>query len=95
MLSAARLMAVITETNMSNSMSTGAATPAGFAGPAILERGYRQAAWRLIPFVFIYSLFNYLGRVDVSADAALTMPSTVLPVGAILAMLVPARFVNR
>ncbi len=35
-------MAVITEKNMSNSMSTGAAHPAGFADPAILERGYRK-----------------------------------------------------
>lgn len=50
---------------MSNSMSTGAAQPAGFADPAILERGYRKATWRLIPFIFICYLFNYLDRVNV------------------------------
>ena len=44
-------MAVITETDMSNSMSTGAAHPADFADPAVLERVYRKATWRLIRFV--------------------------------------------
>jgi hypothetical protein len=50
---------------MSNSMSTGAAQPAGFADAAILERGYRKATWRLIPFIVICYLFNDLDRVDV------------------------------
>jgi len=53
-------MADNTETNMSNSMSTGAAHPASLADSAILERGYRKATWRLIPFIFICYLFNYL-----------------------------------
>src|SRR3982750_3383364 len=59
-------MADITETPMNNGTSTGAAHPAGgFADTDALERGYRKATWRLIPFIFICYLFNYLDRVNV------------------------------
>ena len=34
-------------------------------GPAILEGAYRKAIWRLIPFIFVCYLFNYLDRVNV------------------------------
>ena len=72
---------------MSNSMSTGAAQPAGFADPAILERGYRKATWRLIPFIFICYLFNYLDRVNVGFAKlemldALKLSETVYGLGA-------------
>ncbi|KGF82031.1 MFS transporter permease [Massilia sp. JS1662] len=72
---------------MSNSMSTGAAHPAGFADPAILERGYRKATWRLIPFIFICYLFNYLDRVNVGFAKlemldALKLSETVYGLGA-------------
>jgi len=45
-----------------------ASRPGAFAagtGPAILEGAYRKAIWRLIPFIFVCYLFNYLDRVNV------------------------------
>src|SRR5438067_11538395 len=51
---------------MSKGTSMGAADPAGgVADGGALERGYRKATWRLIPFIFICYLFNYLDRVNV------------------------------
>ena len=47
---------------MQNSMSA-PATPG--ASAEVLEQGYRKAIWRLIPFIFICYLFNYLDRVNV------------------------------
>lgn len=72
---------------MSNSMRAGAANPAGPADPAILERGYRKATWRLIPFIFICYLFNYLDRVNVGFAKlemldALHLSETVYGLGA-------------
>ncbi|WP_306391967.1 MFS transporter [Telluria beijingensis] len=34
-------------------------------GPALLEEAYRKTTWRLIPFIFVCYLFNYLDRVNV------------------------------
>jgi D-galactonate transporter len=71
---------------MSNNMR--AADPAGgFADPGILERGYRKATWRLIPFIFICYLFNYLDRVNVGFAKlemldALKLSETVYGLGA-------------
>ena len=71
---------------MSNNMR--AAEPAGgFADPGILERGYRKATWRLIPFIFICYLFNYLDRVNVGFAKlemldALKLSETVYGLGA-------------
>ena len=45
-----------------------ASRPGAFAagtGPATLEGAYRKATWRLIPFIFVCYLFNYLDRVNV------------------------------
>jgi len=57
------------------------------ADPAILERGYRKATWRLIPFIFICYLFNYLDRVNVGFAKlemldALKLSETVYGLGA-------------
>jgi D-galactonate transporter len=71
---------------MSNNMR--AADPAGgFADPGILERGYRKATWRLIPFIFICYLFNYLDRVNIGFAKlemldALKLSETVYGLGA-------------
>jgi D-galactonate transporter len=58
-----------------------------FADPEILERGYRKATWRLIPFIFICYLFNYLDRVNVGFAKlemldALKLSETVYGLGA-------------
>jgi D-galactonate transporter len=63
--------------------STGAAMP----DPAILARGYRKATWRLIPFIFVCYLFNYLDRVNVGFAKlqmldALGLSETVYGLGA-------------
>jgi D-galactonate transporter len=52
-----------------------------------LERGYRKATWRLIPFIFICYLFNYLDRVNVGFAKlemldALKLSETVYGLGA-------------
>jgi D-galactonate transporter len=57
------------------------------ADAAILERGYRKATWRLIPFIFICYLFNYLDRVNVGFAKlemldALKLSETVYGLGA-------------
>lgn len=57
------------------------------ADPEILERGYRKATWRLIPFIFICYLFNYLDRVNVGFAKlemldALKLSETVYGLGA-------------
>lgn len=81
-------MADITETYMSTGMSAGAARPVdGIADPGVLERGYRKATWRLIPFIFICYLFNYLDRVNVGFAKlemldALHLSETVYGLGA-------------
>jgi sugar phosphate permease len=79
---------------MSNSMSAGGtqagAAPGGQAGDAAsatLERGYRKATLRLIPFIFICYLFNYLDRVNVGFAKlemldALNLSDTVYGLGA-------------
>jgi D-galactonate transporter len=70
-------MADISETHMSD----------GSLDPGILERGYRKATWRLIPFIFICYLFNYLDRVNVGFAKlemldALHLSETVYGLGA-------------
>jgi sugar phosphate permease len=60
---------------------------AGNTGPATLERAYRKATWRLIPFIFICYLFNYLDRVNVGFAKlemldALKLSDTVYGLGA-------------
>jgi MFS family permease len=81
-------MAGITETRMNENISAGAAHgPAVGAEPAILERGNRKAIWRLIPFIFICYLFNYLDRVNVGFAKlemldALHLSETVYGLGA-------------
>jgi sugar phosphate permease len=79
---------------MSNSMradgtQAGAAPngQAGDTGSATLERAYRKATWRLIPFIFICYLFNYLDRVNVGFAKlemldALKLSDTVYGLGA-------------
>jgi len=72
---------------MNNSMSAAPGPGAGFADPGILERGYRKATWRLIPFIFICYLFNYLDRVNVGFAKlemldALKLSETVYGLGA-------------
>ena len=73
---------------MSKSMSGGAAGRASAApDPGILERGYRKATWRLIPFIFVCYLFNYLDRVNVGFAKlemldALGLSETVYGLGA-------------
>jgi D-galactonate transporter len=73
---------------MNNGTSTNAAHPAGgFADTGALERGYRKATWRLIPFIFICYLFNYLDRVNVGFAKlemldALHLSETVYGLGA-------------
>ena len=57
------------------------------AEQSILERGYRKATWRLIPFIFICYLFNYLDRVNVGFAKlemldALKLSETVYGLGA-------------
>jgi MFS family permease len=57
------------------------------ADPEILERGYRKATLRLIPFIFICYLFNYLDRVNVGFAKlemldALKLSETVYGLGA-------------
>jgi MFS family permease len=79
---------------MSNSMRAGGtqagAAPngqAGDTGGATLERAYRKATWRLIPFIFVCYLFNYLDRVNVGFAKlemldALNLSDTVYGLGA-------------
>jgi sugar phosphate permease len=51
---------------MSNSMRAGVPDQgATGAAPGVLEQAYRKATWRLIPFIFVCYLFNYLDRVNV------------------------------
>jgi D-galactonate transporter len=76
----------ILETSMSNSTSS-AQSGGAYADPGILERGYRKATWRLIPFIFICYLFNYLDRVNVGFAKlemldALKLSETVYGLGA-------------
>jgi D-galactonate transporter len=76
----------ILETSMSNTTSS-AQPGGGYADPGILERGYRKATWRLIPFIFICYLFNYLDRVNVGFAKlemldALKLSETVYGLGA-------------
>jgi D-galactonate transporter len=71
---------------MSNTTSS-AQPGGGYADPGILERGYRKATWRLIPFIFICYLFNYLDRVNVGFAKlemldALKLSETVYGLGA-------------
>jgi D-galactonate transporter len=56
-------------------------------GDGVLERGYRKATTRLIPFIFICYLFNYLDRVNVGFAKlemldALHLSETVYGLGA-------------
>jgi D-galactonate transporter len=57
------------------------------ADQAALDRGYSKATWRLIPFIFICYLFNYLDRVNVGFAKlemldALKLSETVYGLGA-------------
>nr|WP_229217769.1 MFS transporter [Massilia forsythiae] len=57
------------------------------ADRATLERGWRKATWRLIPFIFVCYLFNYLDRVNVGFAKlemldALKLSETVYGLGA-------------
>jgi D-galactonate transporter len=78
----------ILETIVSKSMSAHANQPSGrSADPGILEQGYRKATLRLIPFIFICYLFNYLDRVNVGFAKlemldALKLSETVYGLGA-------------
>jgi D-galactonate transporter len=78
---------------MSNTMpaggkATGIAGDGGGLGTAdLLEGAYRKATWRLIPFIFICYLFNYLDRVNVGFAKlemldALKLSETVYGLGA-------------
>ena len=40
-------------------------TPTEASAPALLDKAYRKITWRLIPFIFVCYLFNYLDRVNV------------------------------
>ncbi len=64
MQTTAGVMADIPETNMRKTIGAGAHAPHA-PDPGILARGYRKATWRLIPFIFVCYLFNYLDRVNV------------------------------
>ena len=71
-------------------MSTTASTAGGqdgAAGSALLDGAYRKATWRLIPFIFVCYLFNYLDRVNVGFAKlemldALQLSETVYGLGA-------------
>ena len=71
-------------------MSTTASTSGGQGGQgdqALLEGAYRKATWRLIPFIFVCYLFNYLDRVNVGFAKlemldALGLSETVYGLGA-------------
>jgi len=71
-------------------MSTTASTSGiqdGGAGAALLDGAYRKATWRLIPFIFVCYLFNYLDRVNVGFAKlemldALQLSETVYGLGA-------------
>jgi D-galactonate transporter len=79
---------------MSNTIRAGGTGAAGTAGdggtPAtsdLLDSAYRKATWRLIPFIFICYLFNYLDRVNVGFAKlemldALKLSETVYGLGA-------------
>lgn len=65
----------------------GASGASGMADDEVLARGYRKATWRLIPFIFICYLFNYLDRVNVGFAKlemldALHLSETVYGLGA-------------
>jgi len=64
-----------------------AALAAGSSSPESLEPAYRKVTWRLIPFIFICYLFNYLDRVNVGFAKlemldALKLSETVYGLGA-------------
>jgi len=71
-------------------MSTTASTSGaqgGAADSALLDGAYRKATWRLIPFIFVCYLFNYLDRVNVGFAKlemldALQLSETVYGLGA-------------
>jgi len=71
-------------------MSTTASTSGvqgGAGGSALLDGAYRKATWRLIPFIFVCYLFNYLDRVNVGFAKlemldALQLSETVYGLGA-------------
>ncbi|QJE02625.1 MFS transporter [Massilia forsythiae] len=72
---------------MNDSIGAGASRPPGMADRATLERGWRKATWRLIPFIFVCYLFNYLDRVNVGFAKlemldALKLSETVYGLGA-------------
>ena len=63
------------------------ATASGSDVSALLDGAYRKATWRLIPFIFICYLFNYLDRVNVGFAKlemldALGLSETVYGLGA-------------
>jgi len=71
---------------MSDTTST-AGIQAGTPASGLLEGAYRKATWRLIPFIFICYLFNYLDRVNVGFAKlemldALKLSETVYGLGA-------------
>lgn len=61
---------------MSKSMSAGG-NDASNTQPAELDRAYSKATWRLIPFIFVCYLFNYLDRVNVGQIAGFVSPFLV------------------
>ena len=71
---------------MSNASNVPGVTAAG-AGAGLLDGAYRKATWRLIPFIFVCYLFNYLDRVNVGFAKlemldALQLSETVYGLGA-------------
>ncbi|GAB4060754.1 MFS transporter [Uliginosibacterium sediminicola] len=63
------------------------ASPGAQAPDALLEGAYRKTIWRMIPFIFICYLFNYLDRVNVGFAKlqmldALQLSETVYGLGA-------------
>ncbi|MET3133028.1 MFS family permease [Oxalobacteraceae bacterium GrIS 1.11] len=61
--------------------------PAGPIAAAILDGAYKKATWKLIPFIFICYLFNYLDRVNVGFAKlemldALKLSDTIYGLGA-------------
>ncbi len=78
---------------MNNSISASASAGNSRSGAApstataILEGAYRKTTWRLVPFIFICYLFNYLDRVNVGFAKlemldALKLSDTVYGLGA-------------
>jgi len=68
-------------------MHAGASLAAPRPSSALLDKAYRKVTWKLIPFIFICYLFNYLDRVNVGFAKlemldALKLSETIYGLGA-------------